>query len=151
MRQNYFYGKTVERTQRNYCNNEKTNIFYSPSPWNAHLRYQRVRNIRFPENIVYLQNGWYLNIFSKIISSIFAYILLTLSWWRRSLWYRNQSIDLQSKSMDWFLFDNGLRHERVKIYWMMHQLLENSTLLVNECEGNNNYVDHSYADTFLGI
>ena len=23
--------------------------------------------------------------------------------------YRNQSTDLQSKSMDWFLYDNGLR------------------------------------------
>ena len=39
--------------------------------------------------------------------------LLTLLW-RRSLSYRNQSIDLQSKSMDWFLYDNGLRHKRVK-------------------------------------
>ena len=29
--------------------------------------------------------------------------------------YRNQSIDLQSKSMDWFLYDNSLRHERVKV------------------------------------
>ena len=28
--------------------------------------------------------------------------------------YRNQSIDLPSKSMDWFLYDIGLRHERVK-------------------------------------
>ena len=28
--------------------------------------------------------------------------------------YRNQSSDLQPKSMDWFLYDNGLRHERVK-------------------------------------
>ena len=28
--------------------------------------------------------------------------------------YRNQSIDLQSKSIDLFLYDNGLRHERVK-------------------------------------
>ena len=28
--------------------------------------------------------------------------------------YRNQSIDLQSKSMDWFLYDKGLLHERVK-------------------------------------
>ena len=28
--------------------------------------------------------------------------------------YRNQSIDLRSKSMDWFLYVNGLRHERVK-------------------------------------
>ena len=28
--------------------------------------------------------------------------------------YRNQSIDLLRKWMDWFLYDNGLRHERVK-------------------------------------
>ena len=28
---------------------------------------------------------------------------------RRQLSYRNQS-DLRSKSMDWFLYDNGLRH-----------------------------------------
>ena len=27
---------------------------------------------------------------------------------------RNQSIYLLRKSMDWFLYDNGLRHERVK-------------------------------------
>ena len=38
---------------------------------------------------------------------------LTLSW-QRPLSYSNQSIDLQSKSKDWFLYDNGLRHERVK-------------------------------------
>ena len=38
---------------------------------------------------------------------------LTLSW-RRPLSYRNQSIDLLCKSVDWFLYDNGLRHERVK-------------------------------------
>ena len=25
--------------------------------------------------------------------------------------YRNQSIDLQSKLMDWFLYDKDLRHE----------------------------------------
>ena len=36
---------------------------------------------------------------------------LTLSW-RKPL-YRNQSIDLLGKSMDWFLYDIGLRHERV--------------------------------------
>ena len=28
--------------------------------------------------------------------------------------YRNQSIDLICKSIGWFLYDNGLRHERVK-------------------------------------
>ena len=38
---------------------------------------------------------------------------LTLSW-QRPLPYRNQSIDLLCKSMDWFLYDNGLHHERVK-------------------------------------
>ena len=37
---------------------------------------------------------------------------------RRPLSYRNQSIDLLRncglrKSMDWFLYDNGLRQERV--------------------------------------
>ena len=37
---------------------------------------------------------------------------LTLSWWR-PLSYRNQSIDLQRKSLDWFLDDNDLRHKRV--------------------------------------
>ena len=34
--------------------------------------------------------------------------------WRKSLSYRNQFIDLQSKSIDWFLYDKYLRHERVK-------------------------------------
>ena len=38
---------------------------------------------------------------------------LTLSR-RRPLSYRNQSIDLLHKSMNWFLYDNDLHHERVK-------------------------------------
>ena len=38
---------------------------------------------------------------------------LTLSL-QRPLSYKNQSYDLRSKSMGWFLYDNGLRHERVK-------------------------------------
>ena len=42
-----------------------------------------------------------------------GYQVLTLSW-RKSLLYRNQSIDLQCKSMDWFLHDRDLRRERVK-------------------------------------
>ena len=41
------------------------------------------------------------------------HLSLTLSGWR-PLSYRNQSIDLRSKSMDWFLYDNDLHHERVK-------------------------------------
>ena len=42
---------------------------------------------------------------------------LTLSR-RRPLSYRNQSIDLLRKSMDWFLYDNGLCLERVKIFFI---------------------------------
>ena len=44
---------------------------------------------------------------------------ITLSW-RRSLSYRNQFIDLQNKSMDWFLYDKDLRHERVKGYFLVN-------------------------------
>ena len=38
---------------------------------------------------------------------------LTLSW-PKSVSYRNQSTDLQSKSMDRFLYDRDLHPERVK-------------------------------------
>ena len=48
---------------------------------------------------------------SEIINRI---LFLTLSR-RRPLSYGNQSIELRSKSMNWFLYDNGLRHEKVKI------------------------------------
>ena len=37
----------------------------------------------------------------------------THSWWK-SLSYRNQTIDLLCKSVDWFLYDRNLRHDRVK-------------------------------------
>ena len=37
--------------------------------------------------------------------------------------YRNQSIDLLRKSMDWFLYDIGLRHERVNQNVFHHLLL----------------------------
>ena len=40
-------------------------------------------------------------------------IALTLLW-PRFLSYRNQSIDLHSKSKDWFIHDRDLRHKRVK-------------------------------------
>ena len=52
---------------------------------------------------------------SNFVNMIFITLTfnLTLSW-QRPLSYRNQSTDLRSKSTDWFLYDNGLRHERVK-------------------------------------
>ena len=42
-------------------------------------------------------------------------LTLTLSR-RRSQSYRNQSTDLLCKSMDWFLYDTNLHHERVKTF-----------------------------------
>ena len=51
---------------------------------------------------------------SNFICFFFQNLLkgLTLSW-RRPMSYRNQSIDLLRNSVDWFLYDIGLRHERV--------------------------------------
>ena len=45
--------------------------------------------------------------------------VLTLSW-RRSLSYRNQSIDLLCKLMNWFLYDKDIHHERVKMLFTHH-------------------------------
>ena len=47
---------------------------------------------------------------------------LTLSW-RRFLSYRDQSIDLRGKSMDWFLYDKDLCHEKVnaRSYYSNHK------------------------------
>ena len=49
---------------------------------------------------------------TKVYFNWIHWLKSTLSW-RRPLSYRNQSIDLRCKSMDWFLYDNGFRHERV--------------------------------------
>ena len=60
--------------------------------------------------------------FSNRADTYLRWILLITNWrlsltlsWRRPLSYRNQSIDLLCKSMDWFLYDNGPRHERDKV------------------------------------
>ena len=56
---------------------------------------------------------------------------LTLSR-RRPISHRNQSIDLLCKSMDWFLYDIGLRRERVKAV----------RKLLNSCLVTENKVNH---------
>ena len=50
---------------------------------------------------------------SQVSKTSFLKAYLTFSW-RRSLSHRNQCIDLLCKSMNWFLYDSDLRHERVK-------------------------------------
>ena len=39
--------------------------------------------------------------------------------------YRNQSIELRSKSMDWILYDIGLRHE-----WVNHFLNDENQIQI---------------------
>ena len=66
------------------------------------------------------QNTYSLNFFCGTVvfwklfeASNFCNFLFDFnSFMTRPLSYRNQSID---KSMDWFLFDNGLRHKRVRL------------------------------------
>ena len=55
---------------------------------------------------------------------------------RKPLSYKNQSIDLESKSIDWFLYDTNLSHERVKMSSFrgaifVHKLIFRTYLLLN--------------------
>ena len=84
--------------------NHATDYKFSPLPWSA------VTSVSFIFHKKYL-----LQVISPVKRLICPALpissALTLSR-RRSLSYRNQSIDLLCKSMDWFLYDNGLRLER---------------------------------------
>ena len=53
------------------------------------------------------------DILIELVVTFTLLIFSSLSW-RRLLSYRNQSIDFLCKSLDWPLYDYGLRHERVK-------------------------------------
>ena len=66
--------------------------------------------ICIPNEVTGFLKKW--SIWLKWINRTFA-----LSW-RRSQSYRKQSIDLQSKSLDWFLYNRDLRHEREHIFEM---------------------------------
>ena len=55
--------------------------------------------------------------------------------WRRSASYINQFTELLYKSMDWFLYDRDLRHERVKYVLIPHC----SQMLCKECVGSTIY------------
>ena len=64
-----------------------------------------------------------MSIYLFMFFPLYFLFSLNLSW-RRPLSYTNQSIDLQSKSMDWFIYDNGLRHERVNETWPIRYMAE---------------------------
>ena len=79
-------------------------IFWKPFPKNTSGRLLLTStHFIFPTDLRKLKiNYWHSR----------SVVGLNLSW-RRPLSYRHQSIDLLRRSMDWFLYDNGLRHERV--------------------------------------
>ena len=51
--------------------------------------------------------------FCQLCSSVILCIMTEV------LSYRNQSIDLLCESMDWGLYYRSLRHERVKVEWVV--------------------------------
>ena len=57
----------------------------------------------------------------RVFMAILMYInreFIINSFMKESLSYRNQSLDLQSKSMGWFLCDKDLLHERVNSFYV---------------------------------
>ena len=67
--------------------------------------------VYFPKLVLVVTTQYHWVVSNRPVNISWRY--LTLSW-QRPLSYRNQSIDVQRKSVNWFLYDNGLRHERVK-------------------------------------
>ena len=98
---------------------------------------QLSKRIAWVNSLIYLSACMHLSIFESIFCKFTHnsfFLPLTLSW-RRSLSYRNHSIDLLCKSMDWFLYDRNLCHERVKAYLESYQrsMLKFFTRIVNGC------------------
>ena len=83
-----------------YCN-KISNVFYA--------------HIVFISNSIFWSGLCLLRLENHLRSQVAQEVAnkLTLSC-QRPLSYRNQSIDLPSKSINWNLYDNGLRHESVK-------------------------------------
>ena len=69
--------------------------------------------------------------------------VLTLLW-RMFLSYRNQTINLFCKSMDWFLYDRGLRHERVKTCFLNFPYAINCYFLIEISFKHDFIVDTPY-------
>ena len=106
---------------------------FSLSMWRMFLKWNVIEMFVFLVSLHYMRtctkvtfsnNPLLLSLPPSITRLVFAFSTdydsgLTLSW-RRPLSYRNQSIDLRSKSMDWFLYDNVLDHKRVKVKLTWH-------------------------------
>ena len=125
-------------SRRHTTSNQRWNnvVFFNVKLSNVGQRRNNVANMtiwkkiykpRFKNKLIFLNFKEYVG----PNNFLHFFPILTLSR-RRPLSYRNQSIDLLRKSMDWFLYDNGLHNERVKQQNFVYVLLsvENITLLV---------------------
>ena len=72
----------------------------------------------------------------------------TLSW-RRSLSYRTQSIDLQNKSMDWFLYDRDLRHEKIKRQLSKYKLNQTFQIRIIHCSNKYLWKNEKYVLQYI--
>ena len=72
----------------------------------------------------------------------------TLSWWR-SISYRNQSIDLQNKSMDWFLYDRDLRHEKIKRQLWNYKLNQTFQIRIIHCSNKYLWKNEKYVLQYI--
>ena len=77
-------------------------------PLKTNLKSRTVSQVKF-------ENSHYPRL---MVNAEFSLTLL----WRRSLSYRNQSIDLLCKLMDWFLYYRDLCYEKVNLFRAQRQL-----------------------------
>ena len=73
-------------------------------------------------NFEHVIAGWERSITLKWLNTFRSNVLIYLNLsWRRYLAYRNQSIDLQNKSIDWLQYYRNLLHE--KVIWLLTLVL----------------------------
>ena len=102
-------------------------IFFGSRKYLCMCAYQGVRNVRLSEGLacfVFLKHPFWDSPFCLITDVVFFEFaekirpdkyFLTLSW-RRTLWYKNQSSELQCKLYDWFLYGSELRDKFIFLY-----------------------------------
>ena len=78
------------------------------------LRHEWVKDALNHREVLRTLTNMHDEIFFKKIDKKFTNEKFVTLSWRTSLSYRNQSIDFQTKSMDWFIHDKDFRYERVK-------------------------------------
>ena len=88
----------------------KWNIFWMSNVWSISVLILGGRNILWSVIAIFVTQ--FKNIYKQLFVARSLHKLQLFSW-QRPLSCRNQLIDLQRKSMDWFLYDRDLHYKRV--------------------------------------